>query len=140
MKAPDLRRLVRDDMDLTTDSGIDQLFDTLNGFMEQVVLTLSGNLSLGDNISGRVLTASFTTPSDYISAPGAFNAFSMLLPNTTTLSVVQIGYLRKTTATTEVLIGAMTCQWTQVTQTSLRIDYITGLVASTRYNVRLLVF
>lgn len=131
MKAPDIRKLIRDDIDLKTDEGIDQLFNILNIFNEQVSLALDGNLSLGENIAGRVVEANFTTGSSFV-------PFTVPVSGTT-ISSVTIGFIQNTDNPSEVITNAVTLtSWSQLSK-QLKINFITGLAANTRYKVRLLI-
>ena len=131
MKAPDIRKLMRDDIDLKTDEGVDQLFNILNIFNEQVNLALSGNLTLGENISGRVVEASFTTGSSFV-------PFTIPV-NVDQISSVTIGFIQNQDNPSEVITNAVSLtSWTQISK-QLKVNFITGLATNARYKIRLLV-
>lgn len=131
MKAPDIRKLMRDDIDLKTDQGIDQLFNILNIFNEQVSLALDGNLTLGENVTGKVLEASFTTGASFV-------PFTVPVSGST-ISSVSIGFIQNVDNPSEVITNAVTLtSWTQLSK-QLKINYVTGLAANTRYKIRLLI-
>lgn len=136
MIPPELRRFAVSDIDLKTQAGTEKLLAGLNLFMEQVHSLFAGNLTIGDNVNGKFLTSSFTTLSTYVSG-GDFNSFTFPWNSLTAPQAVVIGYLRKDNST-EILKNPTSVHWTMTSSTSLRIDFIAGLAASTKYNVTLL--
>ncbi len=137
MKPPELRRLTNDDIpDLSKAEGKDRLFSTLNFFMEQVTNILTAKLTIGDNVTGQVLTAKFTTPTTY-EVSSDFTPFQLAV-KTQPLAVI-VGKIVKTNEQTLVLKSAVTVDWTQVTSTQLRVNFVTGLEDNTNYTITLVV-
>lgn len=131
-KVPELRRLSPEDVDLTSQEGQSKLFTAFNYFAEQTQLALTGNLTLGDNVTALVQQVSFRTAPDYV----LNRTFTPLTLNWTKLTrpvAVLVGQVSPLTYT------AVQAVWDQTSAFQLKLRYLTGLADSTDYNVTLIV-
>jgi hypothetical protein len=136
-RPPEFRRFSREDINLDDPNWIGSFLNTLNLYLEQSYSLFNGNLTVGDNVTGQILEATFTTPSTY-GVGTAFTAVNLPWPLLTNARIVSIGYIRLFSAPSTILTNSMTLQWTQPDADTIRLDYVSGLTASTKYKIRVL--
>ena len=123
-------------------SWVKNLLIPLNQFNEQVYNALSHNLTIGDNVVGDFYTISFTTPSTYGagSPPGFTNIkFIWNYSNIKAPEAVLIAQISPKSANTYITDAVGVPTWSYDSGT-ITVSYITGLAASTTYNVRFMIF
>lgn len=138
-KLPTIRRIVKEDIS-NPPVWIDQLINPLNTFMEQVYNALDRDLSIGENVRGTFRTISFTTRSDYLTASPLLDGWEIQKvqdPIGTKPTIVAIGQ------TTDVdsyktITSPVGISWDYLNGV-VRINYISGLLASKKYEVKLLI-
>jgi hypothetical protein len=59
MKLPVIRKIRKEDLGGEAPAWIDRLLSPLNQFIEQVGVAITGRLTIGDNISGRIISQEF---------------------------------------------------------------------------------
>lgn len=60
MKIPVIRKIRKEDMGADVPQWVDRLLSPLNQFIEQVGIAVTGRLTFGDNIAGKIIEQSFT--------------------------------------------------------------------------------
>ena len=140
---PEFRRIMKEDLQ-GAPAWISGLLTPLNLFMEQVYSTFNGNIVLNQNVNSTVYTSQFTTPSNYSDgananfSPFSFNFSGLYLP-----SCVLVGSISKVSSVPTPIIKPVHIDWTLSTSLNnsanvITVNYLTGLTASTKYNVTLL--
>lgn len=137
MTPPDFRRFSLEDIDPTKSGWIERLITPLNIFLEQTYSLFNSNLTVGDNINGRLIQTTFSTPSDY--STGGFTTFLIPWNKTVNANIVTLGYIKPSANLLSVITEPTSVQWNQINTANIRIDYITGLADSTKYTVRFLI-
>lgn len=130
-KLPELRRLTPEDVDLETEEGQSALFTTFNYFAEQTQLALNGNLVIGDNVTGKLVTVQVRTPAGY-SQSNSFSPVPLNWGKVTRASSVLVVQVSPWPA------AAVQAQWNRTATTDPQLVYLTGLADSTNYTVTLL--
>ena len=133
---PEIRRLMVEDFSDVEGDWIERLIYPINQFNEGVYNVLNQGISITDNIIGSVVTANFTTLSDYISAQN-FNAVSLLWKYKTQPKVVLMGRIYETDSTAIMKSAAIMTDWIY-TAGQVQVRYITGLKNSTKYTATFL--
>lgn len=133
---PEIRRLMVEDFSDVEGDWIERLIYPINQFNEGVYNVLNQGISITDNIIGSVVTANFTTLSDYISAQN-FNAVSLLWKYKTQPKVVLMGRIYETDSTSIMKSAAIMTDWIY-TAGQVQVRYITGLKNSTKYTATFL--
>jgi len=137
LKSPDFKRLDISDFNLNDPEWLNKFIGVLNLYMEQTSSVLN-NLSIQDNIIGGIIPATFSTPSDY--GTGGFTPILLPWNEGVNAQVIMIGYIRSVNTPQIPLTTAISLQWTQPSATNIKIDFIAGLSASTKYSARFLIF
>lgn len=133
-KPPEFRRVLREDIP-DAPNWVDPIITNYNLFLEQSYSLFNSNLTVGDNVTGRIYQTTFTTPSDY--ATGGFNSFQFAWSFFKNPEVVVVGKIEKVAG--GIITDPVTVtSWSQPSANSVKISYISGLAASTKYNIRLL--
>jgi len=120
---------------------VESLINPLNTFMREVYYALDRDLTINENMIGAIRTISFTTRSDYLTAPVKEDGWvqqSITGPINVKPSIVALGKITDT-ATFKVTTSPTGIDWDYLNN-DLRINYIAGLKPSTRYEVILLIF
>lgn len=134
-KPPELRRLLREDLNEKDSNWIDKLISPINMFFEQVYSSFS-TLTIGDNITGAITTISFKTPANY--STGGFNEVLVPWNKTVAAQVIFIGKINNKNR--NIITNAVSItDWTQLTQQNIRINYISGLANSSIYEMTVLI-
>ena len=111
----------------------------LNLFCETTVQTLNKNLQFGINVQGQKYSTTFITPSGY--ATGDFNTIQFTYNGGGQPNCVLIGSIAKSDGTL-ILSPVSITNWgldINVSPYQVRIGYVAGLAASTKYNIAFLV-
>jgi hypothetical protein len=137
---PPVKKITKEDL-RDAPSWVTYLLNPLNTFMESVYSALDSNLTLGDNISADIVTISFKTRSDYGTTTPLTDGWEVQKVKSTTRyrpkSVVVGGIVDKekfSTITSNIFV-----HW-EFLNGFINIKYITGLEASKKYEVNLLIF
>lgn len=139
-RLPPVRRITKEDLRNAPD-WVDYLLTPLNTFFESVYSALDNNLTLSDNVAGAVSTISFTTKSTYGTTTPLTDGFEMqtltnpLRYKTKAVTVGQIIEKEKFS----IITNPVSLHWDYLNG-QIRIKYITGLEASKKYEVNLLIF
>jgi len=138
---PPIRRITKEDL-RDAPEWVTFLLYPLNTFMESVYSALDANLTLGDNISGcGSCFISFKTRSDYGTASPLTDGFEMQTVSSPLKykpkSVVagQVTEIDKYSVITD----PVTIHWDYLNGL-IRVKYVTGLTASKKYRINLLIF
>jgi len=137
MAIPVFRRFTISDYDKAP-NWANQMFAPLNLFCEGTIQSLTKGLTIGQNVQGQKLTATFVTPSDY--ATGGFNSIVYNYTGGGTPTCLLIGSIVDV-AGTALLTPISITSWVLNINTSpatVTVKYIAGLTASTKYNIVLL--
>lgn len=134
-KPPDFRRVLRDDIP-DAPNWVDPIIGAYNIFMEQSYSLFNKNLSIGDNVTGKIVSITFTTPSDYLT--GGFNNLRFSWEFSKVVDTITIGKIEKYSGGT-ILSPVTVTSWSQPNSSTVTVSYIAGLAASTKYTVKLLV-
>lgn len=136
---PPVRRITKEDLRDAPD-WITHLLYPLNTFMEAVYSALDANLTLGENVAGAISTLSFKTRSDYLTASPLEDGFETqtvtnpLKYKPRSVTVGQVIEKEKYTTITD----PVNIHWDYLNN-SIRIKYVSGLEASKKYEINLLV-
>lgn len=133
---PNVKQVRREDLGDKAPSWVDNLLSVINSFMESVYTILSGNLSLTDNINCRIFSYVFTTKSDYTT--GGFDAIKISIELNNKINGVLVFAVNNLSDTSAISLTAKTIEWEEQPKIC-KINYISGLANSTKYNVRLLI-
>jgi hypothetical protein len=111
--------------------------------MEEIYYSLDKDLTIGDNIRGAIKTLNFTTRSDYGTASPLLDGWvqqKLNNPIGTNIrpDVVSIGKVTNVTDYTTIT-DPVYVSWDYLNGV-LRVNYIAGLKASTKYEIKLLIF
>lgn len=134
-KPPDFRRVLRDDIP-DAPNWVDPIISAYNIFMEQSYSLFNGNLSITDNITGKIVTTTFTTPSDYLTGGFSTIKFTWTFPKS--VETITVGKIEKYSGGV-ILNPVSVTGWSQPSANSVSVSYIAGLTANTKYTVKLLV-
>lgn len=134
-KPPDFRRVIRDDIP-NAPGWVDKVIGAYNLFLEQTYSLFNGNLTIGDNVTGKNAYVTFSTPSDY--ATGGFNTISFAWSNKKSIQNIIVGSIVESTGA-QIIDAVTVTGWTQTTTSNVNVTYITGLQPSKKYTVNLLV-
>lgn len=130
MKPPELKRFNEGDYP-NAPSWFSEFLGVLNRFMEQVVLIMSKNITIGDNVTGRYFETTFKTQADY--ATGGFSRIFISWPFPVKPNTVLIAQI----SAASTILTPVSVQWIYGSR-GLTITYIAGLTASTDYTVNFL--
>ena len=136
---PSIKRLVREDIP-NAPEWIGQVIDPLNTFMEEVYYALDRDLTINQNIRGTIKTITLTTKSTYGNAPKTDNWDIQKItdPIGVKPEVVALGsVVNKDSFATITDPVYVSWDWYN---SQIRINYIAGLAASTKYEIKLLIF
>lgn len=131
---PDLKRLSMEDLP-GAPGWVQRLIAPLNMFMEQTYTCLNKNLTLTQNVSGKFVELVILTPTDY--ATGGFPVVQFPWEFSKAVQAVTVVHVVNVASTTAKLLLAPFPTWTQTGGGSVRVSYISGLAASTKYSIRL---
>lgn len=135
MRPPVLRRFLAEDYQ-DAPAWFGRFIGVLNQFMQEVVTIFSKNVSFGDNIQARSFNTSFTTPALY--ATGSFDTIKFSWTGTSLpVAVLIVGIYRDDGSIITSSVGIPTWRYGEGL---INISYISGLTASTKYNISLLAF
>jgi hypothetical protein len=118
----------------TAPSWLAGVFNPLNIFCETTVQNLNKNLVIGQNVQGMKYSTSFTTA-------GSFTPITFAYIGGGQPDCCLIGNISKADGTI-ILNPVSITSWNSninVSPTQIRVDYIAGLDASSKYNITLLV-
>lgn len=132
MRIPDLKRFNEGDFP-GAPSWFPTFIGTLNTFMEQVVLILDRNTSIGENVTGRYFATSFKTRTDY--ATGGFNPINISWPFSVKPNAVLVVQVLKTDGT--LILNPVSLQWI-FGSNGISVKYVAGLDAATNYTINFL--
>jgi len=134
-KVPEFRRFLREDFK-EAPNWIERLFIPLNLFLEQTYTLVNKNLTIGDNISGKWFTTSFSTGASYTT--GAFEPILIPWDVSKSCEAVIVGYVREASDSYTVITNAVSVDWLQISASQVRVNYIAGLQNSKKYNAKFL--
>ena len=135
---PEVRRLLIEDFSDVEGDWIERLIYPINQFNEQVYNVLNKGVSVTDNILGTIVTATFTTPTDYV-ANQTFNPVSLLWKFKVQPSLVLMGRIYETDSTAIMKTAAVMTDWILASANQVQVRYITGLKNSTKYTATFLI-
>lgn len=138
-KPPEFKRILVEDLKTTKDpvpAWMDRLIYPLNNFLEQTYNLFNRNLDFTDNIVGNISTYTFTTPPTY--NVGDFTTFSIGWQFTKRVSGVIMLQIQQDVSNPPVITQPTTISWALINNSTIRINYITGLANSTKYNATFL--
>jgi hypothetical protein len=113
---------------------IDTLLDHFNSAVEAALRALQGQLTVGDNLQGRYLDLDIRTRSDY--GTGGWDTVRATIPFRARAAM--IAQLVQVESVYTPVTEALGVSWRQDGETLL-VEWVAGLAASKRYNLRLLV-
>lgn len=114
------------------------LVNSINLSQEDVVSTVNGKLEIGTNVSGQIYSVSFTTPSNY--STGGFPTLSFNFTGAIRPQVLLVGNISQTKPV-GVILTSQSAQWSynnNVSPPSIKVNYVSGLLPSTTYNITFL--
>lgn len=136
---PPSKRITKEDLKGSPD-WVTQLLTPINSFFESVYSALDKNLTLGDNLSGNIVSIKVNTKTTYGTIPLADNW--EIISTTNPLKIrprsVVLGQIVETEKFST-LTSPIQIHWDYLNN-SIRVRYISGLAASTKYDINLLVF
>lgn len=133
------RTLRMEDMKGDNKEWLPNLLQQINLSNGDITSIANGGLTVGDNISGMVVTLQFATLSNY--ATGGWTSLSFVSTMSTRPAVMLIGSIVQTKPSAPILT-ATSLQWTYVNSLNpakLSIDYVAGLKPNTTYTITVLV-
>ena len=113
-----------------------KLFQVLNPTLERTATALSGNLSLS-NLRAGTVTASFQTPAA-VSASAAPFPIYLAKPFQTRMRHLVVSGVRNLTDSGAVLASAVQPDWQDMGDGRVKVRFLTGLAASTKYELTFL--
>jgi len=140
---PEFRRILKEDLTAAPD-WIDGMITPINLFFEQVYNAMNKKLSINDNVNGMVYSGQFSTPSTYSDGANInFNKFSFNYTGSFNPRSILIGNINLNSSYATTQIKPVFVDWTLSTTALsstpiITINYITGLIASSSYNITLL--
>ena len=117
------------------DESLVLFLDSYNLVLDQLTQLFNGNISAPDNIAQQYFATTFTTPSNY--AAGGFNsiAFQCSFSRIRRPTVLLIGQIQASNGI-PILTTVGQPMWSFVSvKNSISVSYISGLIASNKYNV-----
>lgn len=135
MPLPSVRRIDRSSLK-EAPSWIEALLTPLNSFMQSVYALLDGGLTIGANVQGQFRSIGFTTPADY--ASGGFERLVISNPLRNPATCVIIAKISEATSADPLLTSATSVQWSPDPD-GVKIRYVAGLQADTRYSATFLI-
>lgn len=142
-KLPSIKKLLKSDFP-EAPAWFDKVIVPLNKFMEEIYYSLDKNLSVKDNLQMSINTINFKTKSTYVTDSWSYDNFveyKFTNPLAIRPSCVLIGKIVKVGYTDNFGAGAtgfISLDWTYLSG-NIVIKYITGLEASTEYDINLLI-
>jgi hypothetical protein len=135
---PSIKRIVREDIKNAPD-WIESLIGPLNSFMEEVYNALDRDLTIGQNLRGAIKSINFKTRSSYGTAPVADNWEVQKIANPMQVKpqLVVIGDITDKD-TFLPITSNVSLSWDFLDGT-IRINYVAGLQANKRYEIKLLI-
>jgi hypothetical protein len=134
-KLPDLKRILREDVSEAPD-WITQLIYPVNSFNQSVYQSLNKQLTFRENIASSIRTVEFTTPSTY---PTDFTTIRISSGIPTTAEGVVMLQLRIKSDNYMNITTSPFINWVDINR-EINITHISGLAASTTYQLRVLIF
>jgi hypothetical protein len=135
---PSIKRIVREDIK-DAPEWIESLIGPLNGFMEEVYNALDRDLTIGQNLRGAIKSINFKTRSSYGTAPLLNNWDVQKISNPMQVKpqLVLIGDIvdRDTFLP---ITSNVSLSWNFL-DGIIRINYVAGLEANKRYEIKLLI-
>ena len=134
---PTTKKIYRADLGKDIPLWVDNLLSPLNSFIEQVYTAFDRNLTLPNNVSSQIESIEFTTKSTY-SSGSQFEEISIRrkIPRYATFLI--IGNVTDFTNPQVKFTNAVFPSWMDENGL-IKIRYISGLTASTKYKIYLLI-
>lgn len=127
-----------DELDFSKPESREAFATRMNMFIQEVIQLFTGNLTFGDNLFGQIYSVSFTTQPTYVSNDD-FTTINLPWGKPISHRGAVLLSLKKADALTDVIKAPLMVYTTQTSAQSVRVDFITGLEDSTRYNATILV-
>lgn len=138
-KLPSIRRILREDLK-DAPNWIDGLIYPINIFFESIYRTLNKNVTFNDNIACFIKEITVRTTAGYSSGvAGGLDVIqfpSELVGKAQGLLVISC--IDITTSAYNTMLNPVYCDWLDINRT-ININYVAGLKASSKYNIRLLI-
>lgn len=131
---PPVFRINREDIP-NAPAWVDNLLSPLNLFMQSVWTSISGNLTMVQNVTSVVKTLQFTTTAGYVDGTvSTWTPITFTSPLSTQLKSLVISQIAISATQPAVIAKTVTMQWHD-TNGIVTIDYLTGLAPNTNYNL-----
>lgn len=136
-KLPTIRKILKEDLKEAPD-WVERMLYPLNTFMETVFYALKNDITFSENIRSAIKTFSFTTKSTYGTAPKSDNWIPIKFANPLKVTPTGVLLMRLKADDGSIITDPITIHW-DFTAGELTIGYVTGLAASKKYSLTLLV-
>jgi hypothetical protein len=115
---------------------IDRLLRPLNAFMSEVSSTLSGRLTLGDNVMAQTEVVRVDTPATVANAFPVYFAVKMSAKP----RALVVARVEDLTTSSSTFSSAVFATWEPTNDNRVKLSLVSGLSANTKYRFTLLLF
>ena len=140
MLLPQFTRISREDLGQGVPNWVDKIIGPINDFMNQCWIAFNNNITIGQNVTGSIQTLTIQTPTDYGAPNYNFPNTVFSWPFTKPVQAVLIAAVRQTSGSNQYVIQhtPVFLDWQQLSANQVKINYVSGLLANTQYNVTIM--